>query len=48
MLPSAHTTANTALVEPSGDRPRSTVPTVPVFSAPDMICAGNRGVKLPA
>src|SRR5262249_26610996 len=48
MLPSASTTLNTALVEPSGDRPRNAVPTAPVLSAPGRSCVGRRGVRLPA
>src|SRR5215831_16511926 len=48
MLPSAQTTANTARVEPSGDRPNSAVPTAPVASAPGIACTGMRGVRLPA
>src|SRR5262249_29828180 len=48
MLPSASTTLNTALVEPSDDRPRNAVPTAPVLSAPGRSCVGRRGVRLPA
>src|SRR5215467_5556092 len=48
MLPSASTTLKTARPEPSGERPRNAVPTAPRFNAPGRICAGSRGVKLPA
>src|ERR1700750_2115014 len=48
MLPSAQTTAKTALLDPSGDAPKNAVPTAPVESAPGIICVGIRGVRLPA
>src|SRR5262249_10136642 len=32
----------------SGEWPRNAVPTAPRFSPPARICAGSRGVKLPA
>src|SRR5450631_2829245 len=48
MAPSAVITAKTALVEPSGERPRKAVPTAPVLRAPGMSCAGMRGVRFPA
>src|SRR6266571_1885011 len=52
MAPSAVTTENTALQEPSGDGPRKAVPTAPALSEPGMTCdcavTTSRFVRLPA